>query len=189
MPFPILIAAAVGCCGVSGVVRSAQGTPLRAHVHVAGAAPADADTDANGAFALNVPAGAYRVVVTARGYAAATTDVVVHEGERLDVALEPQGAGRLREIGRITVDGRLSLSRTTVPSREISRLDLDASGYDRVVDALANVPSISLTRPDSGTASATTVVSLRGPDPSETRITLDGQPLNNANTGDLDLAS
>ncbi|MDB5042504.1 MAG: hypothetical protein JWN27_3230, partial [Candidatus Eremiobacteraeota bacterium] len=42
---------------------------------------------------------------------------------------------------------------------------------------------------DSGTASATTVVSLRGPDPSETRITLDGQPLNNANTGDLDLAS
>jgi outer membrane cobalamin receptor len=189
MPFPILIAAAVGCCGVTGVVRSAEGTPLRAHVHAAGAAPGDADTDANGAFALTVPAGAYRVVVTARGYAAATTDVLVHDGERFDVALEPQGGGRLREIGRITVDGRLSLSRTTVPSREITRLDLDASGYDRVIDALANVPSISLTRPDSGTASATTVVSLRGPDPSETRITLDGQPLNNANTGDLDLAS
>ena len=32
-------------------------------------------------------------------------------------------------------------------------------------------------------------MSLRGPDPSETRIALDGQLLNNANTGDLDLAS
>ncbi len=33
------------------------------------------------------------------------------------------------------------------------------------------------------------MVALRGPDPSETRITLDGQPLNDASTGDFDLAT
>ena len=114
---------------------------------------------------------------------------MVHEGERLDVTLEPLGSGRLREIGRVVVDGRLAVPRSTVPTREITRLDLDANGYDRILDALATIPSLNTTRPDAGTASATAVVSLRGPDPSETRIALDGQTLNNANTGDLDLAS
>lgn len=189
MALPLLVAAAVGCCDVTGAVRSADGAPLRAHVSAAGPVRAETDTDASGNFRFNTPAGAYRVIISAPGYAPTETDVVVHEGERLDVALEPLGSGRLRVIGRVVVDGRLAVPRSTVPSREITRLDLDASGYDRVVDALANVPSLTLTRPDAGTASATAVVSLRGPDPSETRITLDGQTLNNANTGDLDLAS
>ena len=189
MMVAIVVAAALGCCGISGTVHSADGAPLRAHVQLAGASRAAVDSDANGRFSATVPAGAYRITIGAPGYASAQTDVIVHEGERIDVALEPVGAGRLREIGRVSVDGRLAVPRTTVPSREISRAELDASGYDRVVDALAGIPSVTLTRPDSGTASATTVVSLRGPDPSETRISLDGQPLNNANTGDLDLAS
>ena len=184
-----IVVAALGCCGVSGTIHSADGVPLRAHVQFAGPLRAGVDSDAAGRFSTNVPPGAYRITIVAPGYAAAQTDVVVHEGERIEVALEPAGAGRLREIGRVTVDGRLTVPRTTVPSREITRAELDLLGYDRVIEALAGIPSVTLTRPDSGTASATTVVSLRGPDPSETRITLDGQPLNNANTGDLDLAS
>jgi outer membrane receptor for ferrienterochelin and colicin len=188
MTFPLLVAAAVGCCGVTGVVRSSDGAPLRAHVHVAGPTKADADSDARGGFALTIPPGVYRVTINAPGFAAAETDVIVHEGERIDVALDPIGSGRLREIGRVTVDGRLSVSRTTVPSREITRADMDASGYDRIIDSLANVPSLTLARPGGGSRGAVAVVALRGPDPSETRITLDGQPLNDANTGDLDLA-
>ena len=189
MPFPLIVAAALGCCGVTGAVRSADGAPLRAHVHAVGPAVADADSDPRGRFSFTAAPGAYRITVTASGYNAAETDVIVHEGERLDVTLEPFGSGRLREIGRVVVDGRLAVPHSTVPTREITRVDLDANGYDRILDALATIPSLSLTRPDSGTANATAVVSLRGPDPSETRIALDGQTLNNANTGDLDLAS
>ncbi|MDB5071710.1 MAG: hypothetical protein JWM87_2821 [Candidatus Eremiobacteraeota bacterium] len=188
MALPLLIAAAVGCCSVTGVVRSADGVPLRAHVHVAGPAKADTDSDPRGNFVLDLPQGAYRLTITAPGFAAADTDVVVHEGERIEVALDPLGSGRLREIGRVTVDGRLSVSRSSVPTREITRADMDASGYDRVVDALANVPSLTFARPGGGSRGAVAVVALRGPDPSETRITLDGQPLNDASTGDLDLA-
>jgi outer membrane cobalamin receptor len=189
MPLPLLVAAAVGCCGVTGVVRSADGAPLRAHVHAVGSATADADADARGNFRFTAPPGAYRVTIVAAGYAVAQTDVMVHEDERLDVTLEALGSGRLREIGHVVVDGRLAVPHSTVPTREITRLDLDANGYDRILDALATIPSLAITRPDAGTSSATAVVSLRGPDPSETRIALDGQPLNNANTGDLDLAS
>lgn len=188
MGVPLLLAAAVGCCGVSGVVRSSEGAPLRARVQLSGTVRAEAESDAKGAFTLTVPAGAYRVTVDASGFAPAQTDVVVHEGERIDVALEPIGGGRLREIGRVTVDGRLAVSGATVPMREITRADLDASGYDRVVEALADVPSLTLARPGGGAPGAVGVAALRGPDPSETRIALDGQPLNDSNTGDLDLA-
>lgn len=160
MPFPFVVAAAVGCCSVSGVVRSADGAALRAHLHVAGATALDADSDARGSFAFSVPAGFYRVTFSAAGYSPAETDIVVHDGEHVDVALEPLCTGRLRQIGQVSVDGRLSVTRATVPSREITRIDIDASGYDRVIDVLANVPSLSLTRPDAGTASATTRLGL-----------------------------
>ena len=187
-PVSFVVAAAIGCCGVGGTVRSADGVPLHAHVHMAGPASADAESDTRGAFTLTVVPGAYRVTITAPGYTAAESDVVVHDGERIDATLEPVGAGRLRQIGRVTVDGRLAIPRTMVPTRDVSRADLDASGYDRAVDALGDIPSVTLTRPDGGSAVAPTVISLRGPDPSETRIALDGQPLNNTNTGDVDLA-
>ncbi len=42
--------------------------------------------------------------------------------------------------------------------------------------------------PDSGAPTAPDVVSLRGPDPSEAMVTLDGQQLNDGNTGDIDLS-
>ena len=184
----IILAAALGCCLVTGSVRSAEGKPLHAHVRFAGQSRSTIDSDSGGGFVIHVAAGAYRVEITAPSYATAWTDVLVNEDERIDALLEPIGAGRLREISHVTIDGRLSVVRATTPSREISRVDLDAIGYDRVVDALGTLASLTLTRPDGGSPAAPTVIALRGPDPSETRIALDGQPLNDANTGDFDLA-
>jgi outer membrane receptor protein involved in Fe transport len=50
------------------------------------------------------------------------------------------------------------------------------------------LPGATFTRPDGGAASAVAVVSLRGPDPSEALVALDGQLLNDGNTGDLDMS-
>ena len=189
MALPGVVIAAVASCGLSGVVHGADGSLVRAHVVATGAATRAADTDALGRFTLELPCGAVRLSVAAQGYASADIDVVASGTNRIDVTLEPVGGGRLRQIGRITVDGRLAVPHSTVPSRTITRADLDAQGFDRVVQALADVPSATLTHPDGGATGATTVFSLRGPDPSETRIALDGQPLNDANTGDFDLAT
>ena len=170
-------------------MHGADGAPLRARVVALGAAKAAADTDARGRFSLATACGRVNVAVTAPGYAATGVDVELTGSNTIDVALEPLAGGRLREIGRVTVDGRLAVPHSTVPTRTITRGDLDAMGFDRVVQALSAVPSATLTKPDGGATSATTVVSLRGPDPSETRIALDGQPLNDTNTGDFDLAT
>ncbi|MBV8369688.1 MAG: TonB-dependent receptor [Candidatus Eremiobacteraeota bacterium] len=188
MALPDVIAAAAACA-LSGTVHGDDGAPVRAHVVAAGPATRATDADAQGRFSLELPCGRVRITVSARGYASSDVDVDATGSNRIDVLLDSAGGGRLRQIGRVTVDGRLAVPHGTVPTRTITRAEMDAQGFDRVVQALAQVPSLTLTRPDGGATGATTVVSLRGPDPSETRIALDGQPLNDTNTGDFDLAT
>ncbi len=71
---------------------------------------------------------------------------------------------------------------------DVSRAQMDALGYTQVLEALQQVPSVVIQHPDTGAETAPAVVSLRGPDPSEAMVTLDGQQLNDGNTGDIDLS-
>ena len=185
------LAAALACCTISGFVHAPSGAPLaNAWITIQrDSVSTSARSDQHGAFALQVVPGTYILIARAEGYA--VTDVgpiEIRNDTALDVALEPADSQHLRPIGEVTVNGRTMLSRNAVPSVQILRSAFDAQGYDRIVGALSEVPSVTLPRPDGGSASAPAVAALRGPDPSETLITLDGQLLNDANTGDVDLS-
>lgn len=185
-----IIAAVVGCCAMHGVVASAAGRPIsNATVAVHGRVDGKATSDAQGRFAIHIEPGSYEVTARANGYATADVGPVrVDHDVDVAISLEPSDARVLRPIGAVTVDGFLAASKNTIPSVQIGRHKFDASGNDRIVDALPEVASVTLPRPDGGAASAPSAVALRGPDPSETLVTLDGQILNDGNTGDLDLS-
>jgi outer membrane receptor protein involved in Fe transport len=177
------------CCLVSGNVHAISGAAIvgaRAELH--GTAGAATTTDAHGDFHLTVSPGTYRLTAAADGFAPVTIALEVDRDAAIGVALEPLDSPKLRPIGAVTVDGRLTPILGTIPSVTISRSDLDHLGDDRIVDGLQAIPSATFTRPDGGAASAIDVVSLRGPDPSESLVALDGQLLNDGNTGDLDLS-
>lgn len=179
------------CCLVSGHVSTPGGSPISgAHVEMRGAKTVNATTDTSGAFSVRVDRGTYHVHATAVGFAptAAGPVVVDHDDERVDVTLEPLDTPQLRVIGSVRVDGKLALQRDAVPSAIVTRSDMDALGFDRVTQGLQQVASVTFARPDGGSESAPALVALRGPDPSETLVALDGQILNDANTGDLDLS-
>jgi outer membrane cobalamin receptor len=184
----LILAAAALCCAVTGTVHAPNGAPIaRAHVVVGSAA--FADSDASGRFSLTAPPGPQTVTISAAGFGATTIDRVdVHEGTSLDVGLVALTAEELRTIGQVRVDGRLALPRGATPTHEITRTEMDAAGISVVPDALQQIPSVTLARPDAGGQAAVSVVALRGPDPSETLVALDGQILNNTNTGDFDLS-
>lgn len=187
MPLPL--AAAALCCALVGHVHDAGGSPLAgARVRVVAAAASETTTSATGDFRIVLPGGRYRVTISEPGFESIALDGVDVRGtDTIDASLESLTSNRVRTIGRITVDGRLAIPRTTTPSREILRTDLDAVGFDRAIDALGAVPALTAARPDGGGRGLPAVVALRGPDPSETRVTLDGQTINNASTGDLDI--
>ncbi len=177
------------CCLVRAEVHSASGAAVAgARTELVGARTLRATSDAAGRFSVTVPPGQYRVVTAAKGYAPLTVSADIEADATLDIGLEPLDSPKLRPIGSVTIDGRLAPVQGTIPAVTITRADLDRLGDDRVIDALANVPSATFTRPDGGAASAIAVVSLRGPDPSESLAALDGQLLNDGNTGDLDLS-
>ena len=185
-----LLAALTSCCIMLGFVHSSSGAPIAgARISVHGPVSAATTSGPDGKFSIHVDGGSYTIAANAPGFATADVGpVFVDHDLTLDVALDPADAQHLRPIGEVSVDGRLALSRATIPNVVLNRSDFERRGFDRIIDALTEVPSVTLPRPDGGSAAAPAVVALRGPDPSETLVTLDGQLLNDANTGDLDLS-
>jgi outer membrane receptor protein involved in Fe transport len=183
---PILLAM---CCLIGGNVHAISGAPLAgAQVEVRGATTVRTLTDAQGNFAVTAAAGTYEVAASARGYAPLTVAIRADHDTTVQVALEPLDSPKLRQIGRVTVDGRLTPVRGTIPSVTLTRSDFDLLGYDNVIQGLAQLPGATFARPDGGASSSIAVVALRGPDPSESLVALDTQLLNDGNTGDLDLS-
>ena len=177
------------CCLVSGHVNAPSGAPLvGAHVTTTRTQATGTDSDSTGKFSLELPPGDYQVNITARGYASVSVDVTVDHDTAVAVTLEPLDAGTLRTIGTVSVDGRLTPIRGTVPSITLTRGDYERLGTDSVTEGLMSIPSVTFAHPAGAAATSFETIALRGPDPSETLIALDGQLLNDANTGDIDLS-
>lgn len=177
------------CCTVTIHVHTAGGAPVPgAHLSLNGQHTYAASTDAHGSATVQADPGSYRLDASSRGYEGIEADLFVHDSSAVDVTLQPLDAPTLRTISRVTVDGRLAPIHGEIPSVVVTRASMEELGEDRAVDALMALPGATFTRPDGGAASAIDVVSLRGPDPSESLITLDGQLLNDGNTGDVDLS-
>ncbi|HEX8806654.1 MAG TPA: TonB-dependent receptor, partial [Candidatus Aquilonibacter sp.] len=177
------------CCTVTIHVHTSAGAPLAgAQVVLHGPNTYTEFTDKSGVARFTANAGTYNVDTSAQGYHGVSIDLFLRDSAAIDVTLEPLDAPTLRTIGTVTVDGRLTPIRGVIPTVTVTRADMDRLGNNRVIDALMALPGATFTRPDGGSASAITVVSLRGPDPSESLVALDGQLLNDGNTGDLDLS-
>ncbi|HEV2262098.1 MAG TPA: TonB-dependent receptor, partial [Candidatus Rubrimentiphilum sp.] len=178
------------CCLVSGNVHTPSGLPIaQAAIILRGASAQRTISDVSGRFAIQAPPGTYSLSATRSGYAPVTVSpVVVDRDTIVDVTLEPANSPELRTIGSVTVNGRLARIAGAIPSVVVSRDDLERTGSDRITEGLLDIPSLDLQYPHNGGAGGLATVSLRGPDPSETMLTLDGQLLNDANTGDIDVS-
>jgi outer membrane receptor protein involved in Fe transport len=178
------------CCLVGGNVHAPSGAPIaHALLVVDGLRRVETTSDAKGNFSVSVPPGSYTITAVAHGYVPVQADTGNVVGDtRVDIVLEPTDSPKLRTIGEVHVNGGFALVRNVIPETDVSRAQMDALGYDNVLEALQQVPSVVIHRPDAGSPTAPAVVSLRGPDPSEALVTLDGQTLNDGNTGDLDLS-
>lgn len=178
------------CCLISGNVHAPSGAPIaRAQLTLGGSKSSVATSDVKGDFSFAAPPGRYTITAVARGFASVQADTGdVAADTRIEIVLEPVDSPKLRTIGEVRVNGGLALVRNVIPEMDVPRAQMDALGYDNVLEGLAQVPSVVIQHPDSGSPTAPAVVSMRGPDPSEALVTLDGQTLNDGNTGDLDLS-
>lgn len=151
-----------------------------------------ATTGTNGRFTLsNVAPGTYLIRVEARGYATLsgrTIAVYPNRQTMIDVSLARGQVSSVVVIGDVKVNGRATLSTAPAPTAHINAQQYAAQAVLRVSDILTDELSTTVYPILGGGLNAPAVVALRGPDPAETLVDIDGHQVNNGNTGDFDLS-
>jgi outer membrane receptor protein involved in Fe transport len=189
-----LPAGAQGTAAASGVVRATDGTPLAgATIDLTGNGPVRTTrSDTSGHFRFEgLAQGTYVLDVRASGYTPLTGRTVdVHPGQVavLDIALPRAQVASLTVIGSVTANGTRALSTSPAPTLDISAQPYAQQGVTRVSDILSDQLSTTVYPILGGGLNAPAVVALRGPDPSETLVDVDGHQVNNGSTGDFDLS-
>jgi outer membrane cobalamin receptor len=178
----------------SGLVTSTDGAPIAgADVTLAGNGPTLTSRSARtGAFAFPAVApGTYTLAVSAPGYnpiTARTVEIGANANTTIDLRLPRLQASSLTVIGTVRTNGTQAISTLPAPTLDISMQPYAQQGETRVSDILANQLSTTVVPVIGGGLNAPQVVSLRGPDPSETLVDIDGHQVNNGSTGDFDLS-
>ncbi len=188
---PIQAATASG--SVVARVLSVDGAPI-AQAQITLSAMGDAtryDVDRGGNVAIDsVTPGTYAVSATAPGFATLPPQpLAVRAGAPTEIAFTlARSASSLATIGFVTTAGSAGVSSSTAPIQTLRTQDYAARGFTRVSDVLADALSATVIRQGSGSAAAPQSVALRGPDPTETLVDIDGHEINSGISGDFDLS-
>jgi len=142
------------------------------------------ETDAAGRFRLKgLPAGEWDIEIASIGYRAATTHVTLTDGrvEQATILLTP-GAVRLTPIDVTAAPAPLGIGVSEIgPDR------IEAAHAPDVPALLNGQPGVTVTQ--RGGPGSPASVSIRGGAAHQVLVLLDGVPLNDPTTGDVDLSS
>jgi len=191
--FNVSQAAAADTGSLRGFVADTNGHAISgAHIKaVLGHSSFAATSASDGSFTIeSMKPGVYTLDVTARGFQRVSDDIVeVSAGETsvVSLALQPQSASAMATLGRVTVNGTHALSTASAPTTDLDPQDLAGRGVEQLSQILGDQIALTLTRQMGGAPGLPESASIRGPDPSETVVDIDGHQVNNSNTGDFDL--
>ncbi|HTA38514.1 MAG TPA: TonB-dependent receptor [Candidatus Acidoferrales bacterium] len=190
---PDVAAAAASVPTVEGTVTSSDGRPI-AGARIAlrsGNAVATATSDARGAFKITVARpGVFTVTAGAAGYSSLSRRVVeiTPGANTLTLELARETTSSLAVIGEVRTSSGASISTTTGSAKTVNAQSAAAQGTTEVSSMLWSQMAMTPVIPFGGGSNATTSFAIRGPDPSETLVDIDGHTVNNGNTGDFDLS-
>ncbi len=184
-PFVVLTAASLAAAGTfSGTVRdAATGKPV-AHARVELLATHAATvTDAAGAFTLEGAAGAVELAVSHPGYRVARLSLVAASAQPLAIRLEPviSLADRIEVTAARAREGTDPASFTNIPQEKVAE---SYWGQDPAIMLSQTVPGFFAYN-DSGNGIGYSYYWIRGFNQAQTRMTLNGAPLNDAEDGEL----
>jgi len=183
----------LGTGAVTGTIKSADGAPIPSAVITLSGNGSDQTfpVGTSGGFAFNgLPSGTYNLRASAPGYdtlSGRTVQVSAGQGTVLELTMT-RSASSLTTIGQVRVNSASALQTSSAPSTTINTQNYAGLGYTLLSDVLQNDPSTTLVHPLGGSSVLPTSVALRGPDPTETLVDIDGHQVNSGNSGDFDMS-
>ena len=186
-------AIAAGAVDVNGTVTADDGTPIAGAsvtLSVTGRVKT-ARSDDRGVFAIpGVAPGTYSVHAAAPGFAMISQETVTIGGTAptLAIVMSRATTNSLTVIGHVQASAGETVSTSSAPSVTLNAQSAAAAGQTTVASMAWNQLSTTPVLPLGGGTNATVSFALRGPDPTETLVDIDGHQMNNGNTGDFDLS-
>ncbi|HEY6325233.1 MAG TPA: TonB-dependent receptor, partial [Candidatus Cybelea sp.] len=163
----------------ASIVLSAQDFVKRAH------------SDARGKFKFDdIQPGTYSVQAAAPGYQTLSQRTVTLDAanKTLALVLSPATTNSLTVIGQVRASAGDTVSTSSAPTVSLNAQAAAAAGTTAVSSMLWNQLSTTPVLPLGGGSNATVVYAVRGPDPTETLVDIDGHQVNNGTTGAPDLS-
>ena len=185
--------AAAAPVDVTGTVLTSDGTPI-AGAAVTLSAPhreRAARSDARGTFSIpGVAPGTYAVRAAAPGFATISQETISigQSSSTIAIVLERATTNSLTVIGHVRASAGDVVSTTSAPNVILNAQSSAAAGVTSVSSMVWSQLSATPVIPLGGGSNATASFALRGPDPTETLVDIDGHQVNNGNTGDYDLS-
>ena len=171
---------------ISGKVLNGTGGPLGgARIAIAGPKSAEVITKPDGTYSVSLPPGVYAVTISASGFQSTRQDsVLIFSGEKvlLDTTLLPAS---LSTIASVSTSSSTSVSTSAASSTILSAGTIQNQGQVQVVNVLDQVPGIEIDRVNGGSnePGANTALSIRGAQPYESQVLIDGHPINTIGNG------
>jgi vitamin B12 transporter len=142
------------------------------------------ETDAAGRFRLKgLPPGEWDIEVASIGYGPAGAHVTLTDGrvERVTLSLEP------KPVALAQIDVTATRTPTSTGTSVVDREQIEKALAPDVPALLAGQPGVTITQ--KGGPGSPASVSIRGSSAHEVLVLLDGVPLNDPTTGEVDLAA
>lgn len=178
-----VLAQSVG--SITGTVTDGAGKPLgKARIDINGPKTLTSESKDDGSFSIPVPAGIYSLTVSANGFQTTRNDnVVVAPGQTVSLTVALSNAS-LTTIGR-TSRSATSLNTTASASQSITANTLVSQGQTQVVNVLDQVPGVEVNHVGGGSnePGANASISIRGAQPYESQVLIDGHPVDTAGNG------
>jgi hypothetical protein len=134
-------------------------------------------TAPDGTFKIALPPDTYSVSAAVNGFQTTSTDgVTVLAGQTASVKLSLANAS-LQTIGTVSATRATQLNTTPGATANLSAQTFIDQGQAQVVNVLDQVPGVEINRSSSNAPGANTSISIRGAQPYESQILIDGHPV------------
>lgn len=146
-------------------------------------------TDENGYYLIdNIPSGQYEIIADIIGYYKNHTKIIEINGNdriNLDFHLYPEVISYEKDITVTATRGHSLITEVPSSVNVIDHEELELKNPQNLAEALQNIPGVTIK--DYGGLGNTKSISLRGSSDSQVLVLLDGQRLNNPQSGSIDL--
>ena len=146
-------------------------------------------TDENGYYVIeNVPPGRYEIVVDIIGYQKLHKKIIeIEQSEivNLDFNLNPEVIKYNSDVTVTATRGHSLITEVPSSVNIVSQEEIELKNPQNLAEALQNVPGVTIK--DYGGLGNSKSISLRGSSDSQVLVLLDGQRLNNPQSGSVDL--